>query len=109
VLAILSLTGTKKIVRVMVWLYGIAFVAFGISILILLFKTRAGFIHDVNTYTKSITGKGNAYHSTIAAGATAGLAPGGGYSFKNTMGAVFVVLGYTMFAFWSSTYMAGEM
>jgi amino acid transporter len=109
VLAILSLTGTKKIVRVMVWLYGIAFVAFGISILILLFKTRAGFVHDVNAYTKSITGKANAYHATIAAGAKAGLAPGGGYSFNNTIGAVFVVLGYTMFAFWSSTYMAGEM
>jgi basic amino acid/polyamine antiporter, APA family len=109
VLAILSLTGTKKIVRVMVWLYGIAFVAFGVSLLILLFKTRAGFIHDVNSFSRSITGKGNAYQATIAAGAKGGLAPGGGYSFKNTMGAVFVVLGYTMFAFWSSTYMAGEM
>jgi APA family basic amino acid/polyamine antiporter len=109
VLSLLSLTGTKKVTRVMVWLYGIAFVAFGVSILILLFKTRAGFIHDVNAYTKSITGKGNAYHATIAAGARGGLATGGGYSFKSTMGAVFVVLGYTMFAFWSSTYMAGEM
>lgn len=42
VLAILSLTGTKKIVRVMVWLYGVAFVAFVATLLILLFKTRAG-------------------------------------------------------------------
>jgi basic amino acid/polyamine antiporter, APA family len=108
-LAVLSLTGTKKIVRVMVWLYGIAFAAFVVSVIILLFKTRTGFINDVNSFTKTITGKGGAYQQTIAAGAKAGLSTGGGYTFKATLGAVFVALGYTMFAFWSSTYMAGEM
>jgi amino acid transporter len=109
VISALSLFGTKKVVRVLVWLYGIAFVAFAVSIVILLFKTRMGFINDVNSYTKSITGKPGAYQQTIAAGAKAGLPTGGGYSFKNTLGAVWVILGYTMFAYWSSSYMAGEM
>jgi amino acid transporter len=108
-LSALSLLGTKKIVRVMVWLYGIAFAAFAVSLVILMFKTRGGFIHDVNAFTRSITGKGGAYEQTVAAGAHAGLSNAGGYSVKDTFGAVFVALGYTMFAFWSSTYMAGEM
>jgi amino acid transporter len=108
-LSALSLFGTKKMVRAMVALYGVAFVAFAVSVVVLLFKSRAGFIHDVNGFTRGITGKANAYQQTVAAGAKAGLSNAVGYSLKDTLGPVFVGLGYTMFAFWSSTYMAGEM
>jgi hypothetical protein len=60
-LSALSLFGTKQMVRAMVALYGVAFVAFAVSVVVLLFKSRAGFIHDVNGFTRGITGKANAY------------------------------------------------
>ena len=101
--SLLAALGTRLLMRVMSALFVIAAAGFAIDILILLFTSHSSFINSVN----DAAGKG-AYTKVVAAGHKAGLATGGnGYSAKNTVGAIYSMIGVTLFVWWG-TYLASE-
>jgi len=110
VLSILSVFGTKLVVRAMTVLFGIAFIGLAISFVLLAVTSRHTFIHDFNRLASPLTHQRDAYHDTIASAAKTGLTyPGGhGYSVRSTFGAIFVGFGLVLFTWWSA-YMAAEM
>lgn len=102
VLTVLSLWGTKKVLRFMFWAYVLAILGLIVATLAMLFTSRASFIHTI----ESFAGHG-AYAKTVAAGQKAGLY-GHGYSFSHTLGAIFTMESVTTAA-WYSIYLNGEM
>jgi APA family basic amino acid/polyamine antiporter len=103
VTAVLAMYGTRVIVRIMTILFLIAAAGYVIDFVILLFTSQSSFESTVN----STVGPG-AYQKTVAAGAGQGLYPSeGGYSTKETIGAVYSMIGVTLFTWWG-TYMSAE-
>jgi len=103
VTGILAVYGTRVIVRVMTILFLIAAAGYVIDFAILLFTSHSSFVSTVN----DAVGKG-AYQKTVAAGATQGIYPSqGGYSTKETIGAIYSMIGVTLFVWWG-TYMSAE-
>ncbi len=99
----LAVRGTRLLIRVMNVLFLLATLGFVIDILILLFTSHASFVNSVN----GAAGKGT-YSNVVAAGHKAGLATGGvGYSTKNTIGAIYSMIGVTLFVWWG-TYLSSE-
>src|SRR5581483_2184401 len=89
--------------RVMSALFVIAALGFVIDELILLFTSHSSFVNSVN----HAAGPGT-YDKVVAAGHKAGLATSGaGYSTKNTVGAIYSMIGVTLFVWWG-TYLASE-
>ena len=71
--------------------------------LILLFTSHSSFVSSVN----DAVGAGT-YENDVAAGHKAGLATGGGgYSTKSTIGAIYSMIGVTLFVWWG-TYLSAE-
>ncbi len=99
----LAALGTRLLMRVMNVLFLIAALGFVIDMLILLFTSHASFISSVN----GAAGQGT-YSNVVAAGHKAGLATGGvGYSTKSTIGAIYSMIGVTLFVWWG-TYLSAE-
>jgi APA family basic amino acid/polyamine antiporter len=99
----LALRGTKIVVRTMTILFLIATAGFVISMIILLLTSPDSFKSTVD----STFGAG-AYQKTINAGKNSGLYPShGGYSTKETIGAIYSMIGVTLFVWWG-TYMSAE-
>jgi amino acid transporter len=83
---------------------GIFAVAAVVDIVILLFTSHSSFIHTFNHYA----GAGG-YQKVVHAGAGKGIYPSdGGYSFKETLGAMFVWVGFTIWVFYGA-YVSGEV
>jgi len=107
----ISMTGTKIITRLIWWCYLGSMVMAVVGILLLLFTPRGSFVSHVNSFSQPFTHQHNTYQATITAGAKAGLIypnAGHGYSFKNTIGACFVMIEIISGFFWG-VYLAGEM
>ena len=103
VTSLLAMRGTKTIVRWMTILFLIAAAGFVVDILILLFTSHDSFKSTVD----SSVGPGT-YQKTVDAGAGSGLYPSeGGHSTKNTIGAIYSMIGITMFTWWG-TYLSAE-
>jgi amino acid transporter len=101
--SVLSILGTRLLMRVMSALFVIAALGFVIDMLILLFTSHSSFVSSVN----DAAGKGT-YTNVVAAGHKAGLATGGaGYSTKSTIGAIYSMIGVTLFVWWG-TYLSSE-
>jgi basic amino acid/polyamine antiporter, APA family len=100
---ILACYGTRVIVRVMTLLFLVATVGYVLDFLILALKSHSSFISTVN----STVGAGS-YEKTVNAGKGSGLYPSeGGYSTKETIGAIYSMIGVTLFVWWG-TYMSAE-
>lgn len=104
VTGLLAMRGTKTIVRVMTVLFLIAAVGFVVDILVLLATSHGSVVNHIN----DAAGAG-AYDQTVKAGAGSGFFPGdsGGWSTKNTIGAIYTMIGITMFTWWG-TYISAE-
>jgi basic amino acid/polyamine antiporter, APA family len=99
----LAMRGTKTVVRVMTIMFLIATIGFLVDVLILLFTSPASFRSTVD----STFGAGT-YQKTVDAGKSSGLYPSqGGYSTKETIGAIYSMIGVTLFVWWG-TYMSAE-
>ncbi len=99
----LAALGTRLLMRVMNALFLIAALGFLIDVLILLFTSHSSFVNSVN----GAAGQGS-YSNIVAAGHKAGLATGGvGYSVKGTIGAIYSMIGVTLFVWWG-TYLSAE-
>jgi len=110
-LSILSILGTKLVVRTMNIMYAVAFLGLAISVIALLFTSHTSFVNHLNKFSTPFTHNPDSYHQTIAAGSKAGIDypnHGSGWNFKSTMGTIFVAYGLIIFAWWS-VYMAAEM
>lgn len=106
----LAALGTKLAGRIMTILYLLSFLGAVITIIVLVVTSHDSFVNHLNQFSEPITGTNDTYNATIAAGREAGLVypSESGYSFENTLGAVFVAYGLT-FSAYSSVYLAGEM
>jgi amino acid transporter len=107
---VIAIFGTKFAGRVFTWFYLISLGGAIVTLFILLFTSHGSFVRHINSFSLPFTHTKDTYGSTIAAGSKAGLVyPSvSGYSFKQTLGAVFVTYGLTVSAY-VSTYLAGEM
>lgn len=101
--SVLAALGTRLLIRVMNALFLIAALGFVIDFLILLFTSHGSFVHTVD----GAAGAGT-YDKVVAAGHQAGLATGGvGHSTKSTVGAIYSMIGVTLFVWWG-TYLSAE-
>jgi APA family basic amino acid/polyamine antiporter len=99
----LSIKGTRVVMRVMSILFVLAAVGFVVDMGILLFTSHT---HFVSTIDRTF-GVGT-YGKTVHAAHGSGLLPSeGGWSTKNTFGAISSMLAITVFVFWG-TYMSAE-
>jgi len=99
----LAARGTRIVVRTMTILFAIAAAGFLVDIVILLFTSHSSFQSTVD----SAVGSGT-YDKTVNAAKGSGLLPSeGGYSTKETIGAIYSMIGVTLFTWWG-TYMAAE-
>jgi amino acid transporter len=103
VLSVLSVIGTRVVVRAMTVLFFIAVVGLLLSVIITLFTSHSSFVHTVD----SQVGPGT-YAKTVAAGAKSGLYPDhGGYSTSATIGCCYYAFLVLIYVFWG-TYMSAE-
>jgi amino acid transporter len=103
VLSLLSVIGTRFVIRAMTALFFIAAIGLVISVIVTLFTSHSSFVHTVNTDVGA-----GMYSKTIAAGAKGGLYPDhGGYSTSSTIGACYYAFLVLIYVFWG-TYMSGE-
>ena len=99
----LALMGTRVIVRVMTALFLVAAAAFVVDMLILLFTSHASF----KSHVDHALGAGT-YQKTVDKGHGAGIYPSeGGYSTKETIGAIYTMISVTLFTWWG-TYLSAE-
>ncbi len=107
---VIAAMGTKLAGRTMTILYMLAFGGALLTIIVLAFTSHDSFVSHLNSFAKPFTHSNDTYNATIAAGTKAGLVypSKSGYSFENTLGAIFVAYGLT-FSAYSSVYIAGEM
>ena len=99
----LAMRGTRVIVRTMTILFLVAAVGFAIDMIILLFTSHSSFKDTVD----STVGSGT-YQSTVNKAKGSGLLPSeGGWSTKETIGAIYTMIGVTLFTWWG-TYMSAE-
>jgi APA family basic amino acid/polyamine antiporter len=105
-----AVLGTRLAGRIMTILYLVALVGSVVTLLILVFTSRSSFISNLNSFSKPFTHNNDTYHATIAAGQKAGLQypDHDGYSFKSTIGAIYVTYGIVVSAY-AGVYLAGEM
>jgi amino acid transporter len=105
-----AIFGTKLAGRFTTWFYLISLGGAVVTLFILLFTSHSAFVHDLNKFSLPFTHTKDTYGATVAAGTKAGLVyPSvSGYSFKNTLGALFVAYGLTVSAY-AAVYLAGEM
>jgi basic amino acid/polyamine antiporter, APA family len=90
-----------RVMTVMVTVFGVAAI---IDILVLLVTGHASFVHTFNRYSGA-----GAYQKVVQAGAGKGLYPShGGYSGSQTLGAMFVWVGFTIWMFYGA-YISGEV
>lgn len=100
----LAAVRSKLLLRVMTISVSIFAVAAIIDIVILLFTSNSSFIHTFNHYA----GAGG-YQKVVHAGVGKGLYPSdGGYSFSQTLGAMFVWVGFSIWVFYGA-YISGEV
>jgi amino acid transporter len=105
-----AVLGTKFAGRVMTIFYLISFVGALVTLAILAFTSHDSFVSHLNSFSQPFTHTGDTYGATIAAGQKAGLVypDQSGYSFWNTVGAIFITYGITVSSY-AGCYLAGEM
>jgi len=105
--SILCMAGTRIAARVIAVFFWISLAGYLAAVLILLFKSHAGFVASVNEFAAPFTKSAHSYQDTVAAGAKAGLG-GSGFSGDSTVGAIYFGFNAILFTM-GSMYLGGEM
>lgn len=111
-MTVLSIVGTKIVLRAQTFFYLVTLVGGLIGFLTLLFVSRESFVSHLNAFSEPFTHSSDTYNQTIETGVKNGLElPGrdGGYSTSNTLGAMFPILGAAILWVWWGVYLAAEM
>jgi APA family basic amino acid/polyamine antiporter len=105
-----AVAGTKLAGRVMSIFYLISLGGAVVTLAILAFTSHDTFVSHLNSFSQPFTHTADTYGATIAAGQKAGLVypDQTGYSFWNTVGAIFITYGITVSSY-AGCYLAGEM
>ncbi|MDX6592685.1 MAG: hypothetical protein QOJ13_1881 [Gaiellales bacterium] len=106
----IAVLGTKLAGRTMTILYLVSLAGSVVTLLIIAVTSRDTFVSNLNEFSQPFTGVGDTYNATIEAGREAGLVypDQDGYSWKSTIGAIFVTYGILVSAY-AGVYLAGEM
>lgn len=107
---ILSMFGTKVVLRWVSWFYFLSVGSVIIAFFAVLTVSHSQFVANLNRMARPFTHVSNTYEATIAAGVKGGLRlpDHGGYSTSNTLGATFTLLAITG-ALWYTAYISAEM
>lgn len=100
--------GWRWTTRIMNSLWVIMMLGLATVLLVLLFKTQAGFIHSFNQFAGSITGESDSYHSLIKSAAREGVDLNPPFSMNNTWPTFAAIAGLSLYA-WLSIYISGEV
>lgn len=106
--AVLLAGGWRWTTRIMNALWVITMLGLATVLLVLLFKTKDGFIHSFNQFSSSITGEPDSYHSLIKAAGKEGIETNPGFSLNNTWPTFAVIASLSLYS-WLSIYISGEV
>lgn len=112
VMTVLSILGTKVVMRAQSIFYGITLIGGLLAFVVLLFVSHHSFVSHLNSFSRPFTHQGDTYHATINTAVKGGLAlpdRAGGYSTGNTLGAIFPIIGAAIMWVWWGVYLAAEM
>ncbi len=76
--------------------------------LVLIFKSKSGFINSFNHFAQPITGEADSYHGLVSAAQKEGVALSPGFSLNNTWPTFAAIAGLSIYA-WLSIYISGEV
>jgi amino acid transporter len=100
--------GWRWTTRIMNSLWIVTMLGLGTVLLVLLFKSKAGFIHSFNQFSSSITGEPDSYHSLIRAAGKEGIDTSPAFSMNNTWPTFAAIAGLSLYS-WLSIYISGEV
>jgi basic amino acid/polyamine antiporter, APA family len=100
--------GWRWTTRIMNSLWIVTMLGLGTVLLVLLFKSKAGFIHSFNQFSSSITGEPDSYHSLIRAAGKEGIDTSPAFSVNNTWPTFAAIAGLSLYG-WLSIYISGEV
>lgn len=100
--------GWRWTTRIMNSLWIITMLGLATVFLVLLFKTKAGFIHSFNQFSNPITGQSDSYHSLINAAGKEGVETNPAFSLNNTWPTFAAIAGLSIYS-WLSIYISGEV
>jgi APA family basic amino acid/polyamine antiporter len=106
--AVLLAGGWRWTTRIMNTLWIIAMLGLFTVFLVLLFKTKDGFIHSFNQFSNPITGDADSYHSLIKAAGKEGIDTNPGFSLNNTWPTFAAIASLSIYS-WLSIYISGEV
>ncbi len=107
-LVAIMMYGTRLMMRVQLWLFGLAMAGFVVAGLTLLFTSRSDFIKSYNDYARPFTKQADTYHYFISKAQAAGVVTGGGTDWHNTIVASGAIIAFGVWV-WFSTNLAGEI
>jgi len=108
VLCAIMMVGTRLMMRIQGWLFGLGMAGFLLAALELLFTSRSSFIGSYNNYARPFTHQADTYHYFIAKAKAAGVAVGAGTDWHNTIVASGAIIAFGVWV-WFSTNIAGEI
>ncbi|HET7446074.1 MAG TPA: APC family permease [Solirubrobacterales bacterium] len=100
--------GWRWTTRIMNGLWIVTMLGLATVFLVLLFKSKDGFIHSFNQFSASITGEPDSYHSLIKAAGKEGVDLNPGFSMHNTWPTFAAIAGLSLYS-WLSIYISGEV
>lgn len=106
--AVLLAGGWRWTTRIMNSLWVITMLGLATVLLVLLFKTKAGFVHSFNQFSGSITGEPDSYHSLIKSAGKEGIDLNPAFSMNNTWPTFAAIAGLSLYS-WLSIYISGEV
>jgi amino acid transporter len=100
--------GWRWTTRIMNSLWIITMLGLATVFFVLLFKSKAGFIHSFNQFSNPITGESDSYHSLITAAGKEGIDTNPGFSLNNTWPTFAAIASLSIYS-WLSIYISGEV
>ena len=112
IMTLLSILGTKVVLRAQSIFYLVTCVGGLLGFVILLFMSRGSFVSHLNDFSQPFTHQRDTYHATIDTAVKNGLqlpSRDGGYATGNTLGAIYPIIGAAIMWVWWGVYLAAEM
>ncbi|HEU4705738.1 MAG TPA: amino acid permease [Solirubrobacterales bacterium] len=106
--AFLLAGGWRWTTRIMNGFWVLMMLGLGTVLLVLVFKSHAGFVDSFNQFAGSITGERDTYHTIIANAHKEGVDTSPAFSMNNTWPTWALICSLTLFA-WLSIYISGEV
>lgn len=100
--------GWRWTTRIMNSLWVITILGLGTVLVVLLFKTKGGFVHSFNQFAGGVTGEPDSYHSLIKAAGKEGIDTSPAFSMDNTWPTFAAIAGLSIYS-WLSIYISGEV